>query len=228
MRATLQAVIVSLGMSAAFDVAYADMCAWNDKATAQKAVKILETHDRYLDYCELCNASPTEKRIQDVSYKAVAGEGGKYYEVFVNGEALDIAYAFVPTNEERNKFQNLGKLAGCKTSGVSAFVTYPKEKEPESWAGTYKTKHTTLILEVPTAGTWHHIQLQINASDNGNDRVEVTAQAELSHEAINAKTPFPGCGFVIKRNSAMFMEVAAGPSCGAFGDAISGTYTRSN
>lgn len=214
--------VVALGLSSA---ARADMCAWIDKKVAQKAVETLKSAGKYLDYCELCDgAKPEEKPVKSAAMRAV--EGGKYFEVTVNDQAIDLAYAFVPSKEGKNKWRNLGKASGCPTSGVSALMTFPKEANENSWNGTYQGKNVKLILEQPSAGPWHHIQLAIGSSDNGNDRIEVEAQADMDGDRIRFKTPLGKCDFIVQKKNAKALTVKAATVCGPFGTTISGDYRK--
>lgn len=207
--------------------ARADQCAWTSKVVAQKAVKALQSADRMLDFCEPCSgAAPVEVKIKDVTFRPAAGSDGKYFETVVNGTAYDLAYAFVPVPSTPNKFQNLAKLVSCESTGVSAYVTYPPEKNPESWTGTYNKKNVILNLEQPSAGTWFHAQISISSEESGNDRVELAAQAERRNDRISFKTPLKGCGFDVKRTSASTLSLSATGNCGVFGSTLTGVYSK--
>ncbi len=219
--------LIILGLVCGGERARADQCSWTSKAAAQQAVKALQAVDRMLDYCEPCSgATPVEVKIKDVTFRPAADSEGKYFETVVNGKSYDLAYVFVPIPSTHNKFQNLAKLTSCESTSVSAYVTYPPEKNPESWAGTYNKKNVVLSLEQPTAGPLFHAQLSIRSDENGNDRVEVGAHGQRANDKIPFKTPFKGCGFDVKRTSSSTVTLTATGNCGIFGSTVTGLYSK--
>jgi hypothetical protein len=97
-------------------VARADQCELVDSGTAVRALQLLHDRPNVLTYCEPCG-----EHVPGVPVRAdrVATERDRSgsYEVVIDRREVDLAYTYVQTGPER--FDNLAKLAGCPTSGVS-------------------------------------------------------------------------------------------------------------
>ena len=96
--------------------ALADQCAWISVGEAKKAAKWLRNSSELLDYCELCGgADPKPVRIQQVEIRQA--DGGKYREIYVNGDPYDLAYVFVPSRKKEGLYLNpILKLERVKTT----------------------------------------------------------------------------------------------------------------
>ncbi|MDR0736069.1 MAG: hypothetical protein LBF51_04425 [Zoogloeaceae bacterium] len=94
--------------------AFADQAMCLDEDTAESAATLLRAHGSYLDYCEPCGAKPEVIPVQDV----IVGQDCDY-EVYVNGESIDLAYVFV---KEDGIWVNVAKELGLEVEGVSEFL----------------------------------------------------------------------------------------------------------
>lgn len=117
------ALLAVLAVLAVPSLALADQCAWVSAQQARDAAKAAVSGRKYIDYCEPCGdqiGRVRAKVIETVSVKEASD--GTSRELFVNGDAKDLAYVFVQTSEGASGFENLAALAGCRTEGVSAKV----------------------------------------------------------------------------------------------------------
>jgi hypothetical protein len=106
--------------------ARADQCAWIPKATAEAAVRYLQPKAEWASYCEPCGETkPTYKVVaQGPQIRATASPD--LWEVVVDGQPVDLAYAFVVRNPGENKLGNLAFLTGCPATDVSKTIPRPR------------------------------------------------------------------------------------------------------
>ena len=125
------AVPALLAVLAVPSLAFADQCAWVSADQARDASKVAVKGAKFLDYCEPCGdqiGRARAKVIESVEVKE-AGDGTNR-ELFINGEAKDLAYVFVQTGEGA-EFDNLAALAKCDTDGVSRKVSVDAKPAPK-------------------------------------------------------------------------------------------------
>ncbi|TNE99146.1 MAG: hypothetical protein EP326_08590 [Deltaproteobacteria bacterium] len=95
--------------------AMADQCQLLDKADAERGAQILSQSSVAFDFCEPCgDTAPQKMEIQTV--EAVKSNYRDYYEVRVNGRAVDLAYTFDAQG------QNVALQTSCSASDVSASI----------------------------------------------------------------------------------------------------------
>jgi hypothetical protein len=109
--------MAAVGAVLAATEARADQCAWlDDPAVAERAARQLIQRPELVAFCEPCGdvvpAAPAA-----VTAVAVRPVGDGFVEVVVDGRAIDLAYAYVPTAD--GQYRNLALLAGCTANGVS-------------------------------------------------------------------------------------------------------------
>lgn len=120
MRKLYGTVLLSAWLSAM--TAKADQCQVVTQAQADAAVSILRASEQMLEFCEPCgDVSPSVSALVpgEISVRAWNGNNANatFYEVTVNGRAVDLAYVFVPG--QNGYFDNLAQRVGCTTVGVS-------------------------------------------------------------------------------------------------------------
>ena len=97
-------------------VARADQCQLVDSGTAVRALQLLHDGPNVLTYCEPCGDRAPGEPVRAARAGAERDAMGSY-QVVIDRREVDLAYTYVQTGPER--FDNLAKLAGCPTSGVS-------------------------------------------------------------------------------------------------------------
>lgn len=108
--------------------AFADQYAWNDHDVAMKGAAMLAKGRRFIQYCEPCKGGHREPAVE-ITTKTVVRKASTryakdtYYEVVVNGEAVDLAYIFVELEPGSNKFANVAVALGLEPRGVSGQLT---------------------------------------------------------------------------------------------------------
>lgn len=101
-------------------LAKADLCAYLDKNTFDKAYDILLNTTEYIAYCPLCDDATAKLNIvQKISFMQ---PGEDIYEIYINDAPVDIAYTYVDG-------KNVGLMAGCseiyKLPGVVDILNVP-------------------------------------------------------------------------------------------------------
>ena len=108
MRLLAFVTISLLGISAA----QADFCAWNPQMIAQAALTNLPAGATVRYFCKGCgDKAATSEIVQKTSIEKVGDPGDNYYEVHVNGHAVDLAYVFVTGKD--GGWGDLGFLTKC-------------------------------------------------------------------------------------------------------------------
>jgi len=122
-------LLATIALAIAIPVtAFADQYAWNDRAVAIKGAAILKKGLRIIEYCEPCKGGHRNKPVKISTKTTVRRAHTRYtaanfYEVVVNGEAVDLAYIFVEITPGSNTFANAATLLGLKPHLVSAQLT---------------------------------------------------------------------------------------------------------
>jgi hypothetical protein len=100
-------------------VASADQCAVVSRGEGARAAALLKLNTTIVAYCEPCGDKKPEpgKTVISVELRQWDNEDDEV-EVFINGEPTDLAYVFL--RAANGAFNNVAKLVGCKTTGVSA------------------------------------------------------------------------------------------------------------
>jgi hypothetical protein len=107
-------------------VAYADQCAYVTKEQAASFAKLVTIGETLYHLCEPCGDSTetnSEKKIEVTSVGYRAAGYMDYYEVVINGQAVDLAYIYKETArlDKKNKvLVNAALLVACQTSGVTS------------------------------------------------------------------------------------------------------------
>jgi hypothetical protein len=105
--------------------ARADQCAWVDKAVAEAAAKYLAPKSDWAQFCEPCGDSkPVYRKVQSAPVVRATSSGG-YWELVIDGVAVDLAYVYAVRATEDKKLGNLALLAGCPATGVSKTIPLP-------------------------------------------------------------------------------------------------------
>jgi len=105
--------------------AFADQYAWNDRDVAIKGAAVLAQGRRVIHYCEPCKGGHRDKPVTIATETKVrrAKSTDPYYEVVVDGEAVDLAYVFVEVIPGSNTFDNVATVLGLKPHQVSPQLT---------------------------------------------------------------------------------------------------------
>jgi hypothetical protein len=121
----LSAIAAAAALVIAVPTAHADQFQWNDMATAKKGAAVLQKGRRVIHFCEPCKGGHREAPVEIRSTTKVrrAKSSTTYWEVIVDGKAVDLAYVFVEVAEGSNTFDNVALAIGAPASGVSARLT---------------------------------------------------------------------------------------------------------
>ena len=90
--------------------ALADMCSWNSRQTADRAMPYLPKGAVIQEYCAPCNNTKAIRTV--VSTISVKQVNPSYWQVEVNGTGADLAYVYVSGNGK--PWTNLGNLVECQ------------------------------------------------------------------------------------------------------------------
>ena len=146
MRTLLGSFVVALVLTVS-SLAAADQCQWTTAQQAEDAARLLKIFsDQYVDYCEPCGDAQSLLPIESVEVLPTGYED--YYTVAVNGQEIDLAYAFVRTG--KSTFTNLSKLVGCPSHDVSSFITV---EVADDAAASEDKADSVGSGDAPTAGT---------------------------------------------------------------------------
>lgn len=90
--------------------ALADQCSWNPKPIADKALTYLRAGTTVQEFCRSCDDKKAKKIvISSAEAKPVEKD---YYQVSLNGQAVDLAYMFVQQKGSKT-WSNLGSILKC-------------------------------------------------------------------------------------------------------------------
>ena len=111
--------------------ARADQCAWIDKGTATEAAQYIGLYGfggTIVHFCEPCgDQAPVPEEVLSVEIRPASDE---YWEVYVNGSPVDLAYAFIGDRSDGG-FSNLSKLVSCPSDGVSSCLDANLDSVPD-------------------------------------------------------------------------------------------------
>ena len=118
-------LLVSLALLVALPAAaFADQYAWNDRQVAIDGARILAKGRRVIHYCEPCKGDRREAPVTITKVIVRKAHATKpYYEVVVDGRAVDLAYVFVEVAAGSKTFDNVAVSLGLQVHGVSARLT---------------------------------------------------------------------------------------------------------
>ena len=203
---------------------FADQCAWISPAVGIKVEELLAQQAEILLYCELCDGDkPKMVRIESIRINKV--DDGKLRELNVNGKAVDLAYAFLPDTAKAGSYQNLSKLVGCDSSGVSSVLAYPFEQDKrQNIAGRYTKGPVTWELG-PESGISHSIVVEFGSQKNGNDRGTMRSVSSQEDGKMIFSTPLDGCRFILQPQGNK-LKVLSTKVCGKFGLYLSGEFEK--
>ena len=102
------AAVLLLGSSSA---ALADQCAWVDAKVAERAATLLRSAKVLQEICRPCGETKAKALYIDHVVTAKASDP-HYYEVLVNGRALDLAYVFIKDKADKD-WVNVGLQVQC-------------------------------------------------------------------------------------------------------------------
>jgi len=131
--------LIPISFALVASTAHADQCEWVADAVAHRAQQILAKHPQVIQFCEPCGDAAPGTPVETKTVAVTRPQAG-YKQLQINGQAIDLAYAYVKTSS--TQYANLAKLAGCATEGVSPTLTVADE-----------TSHGVLITpsDVPVA-----------------------------------------------------------------------------
>jgi uncharacterized protein YecT (DUF1311 family) len=119
----------------------ADQAAWIPREAAERAARRIEAEPVIRKFCAPCgDAQWTAVSVRRVE---VRNPSGDYHEVAVNGEGLDLAYAYLP---EAGRWRNLALAMGMEVSGVPEFLA--AEGDDSGPAANPEAKNHPLDLEL--------------------------------------------------------------------------------
>lgn len=99
---------------------FADQAAWIEKSDAYKAGGMINPGTLLRSFCAPCGDTiPTDLPVKQVEVK---NADARYYQIFINGKGIDLAYTYI---EQEGKWVNLAMLLGLEVSGVPEFLPEP-------------------------------------------------------------------------------------------------------
>ena len=96
---------------------WADQCQSVSKEQAAQALDFLKPSGQYIEFCEPCGDKDFYKREPQIINNLQAKADGEYWDIYLNGKNVDLAYIFVST--KNGDYLNLSKLANCPSSDVT-------------------------------------------------------------------------------------------------------------
>jgi hypothetical protein len=184
--------------------AWADQCAWNEKAHADAALAHLTRGSSWVSFCEPCgDAKPV---VGEVGQATAANVHENYWEVSVDGAPIDLAYTFVRASPDDVWYTNLSKLVGCPSSSVSPkiFVDGPaveQDSRLERWTGTFRGEATELRLS-RFGKDPHRLQVHLTypvERASTAPSLELSSTADVNADPVRFETPFAGCTIAMER-----------------------------
>lgn len=208
--------------------AFADQCEWVEPAQATRAVAVLKHGAEYLEYCEPCgDTQPTKVGKVDSATKRVVDPKGGSVEVAIDGTPVDLAYIFVKAGKT---YDNLARLAGCPTSGVSKSITYPVTPSKSilaPWYGRYSpaSGNTQIILKEDPHSNSIATTITLISDEWGDQRGELTGYLHTDTDVPTFVTPFKGCAltFTLKNDE---LAVGDNKKCGDLMSGVVGAYKK--
>ena len=146
MKALLVSILIAIP-----SLARADQCELVDDKVATEAIAHLHAGVKVVEYCEPCgDKAPGEPHVIDHIAKTTS-EG--YYAVTLDKREVDLAYEYVQIAPSH--YENVARLAGCATSGVSASLTVNDATDtgvlilPSNDVTPAVQEHTTTVIVQP-------------------------------------------------------------------------------
>jgi len=100
--------------------AFSDQAAWIKKSDAYKAGDMINSGTVLREYCAPCGDTTwTDLSVKQTEVKNADAE---FYQVFINGKGIDLAYVYI---EQEGKWVNLAMLLGLDVSDVPKFLAEP-------------------------------------------------------------------------------------------------------
>ncbi|RLC20971.1 MAG: hypothetical protein DRI57_03465 [Deltaproteobacteria bacterium] len=107
--------------------AFSDQAAWIKKSDAYKAGEMINSGTVLRAYCAPCGDTKwTDLPVKQVEVKNADAE---FYQVFINGKGIDLAYVYT---EQEGKWVNLAMLLGLDVSDAPKFLPEPNDADSES------------------------------------------------------------------------------------------------
>ena len=156
MKALLVSILIAIP-----SLARADQCELVDDKVATEAITHLHAGAKVLEYCEPCgDKAPGAPHVIDHIAKTT-NEG--YYAVTLDKREVDLAYEYVQITPLH--YENVARLAGCATSGVSASLTVndatdtgvlilPSNDAPPAAPAPIQEHTTTIIVQPNNVNLW--------------------------------------------------------------------------
>jgi uncharacterized protein YecT (DUF1311 family) len=102
----------------------ADQAAWVEKSAAYKAGEMINSGMILREYCAPCGDTTwTELPVKQVEVKNTDGE---FYQVFINGKGIDLAYVYILQN---SKWTNIAMSLGLSVADVPEFLPDDQENK---------------------------------------------------------------------------------------------------
>ena len=208
--------------------ASADQCAWVSKANADAALEHLAPGAEWLSFCEPCG--DTKPALKRVGRATAAPAGGRFFEVSIDGQPVDLAYTFVHTTGDTG-FTNLAKLVDCPATGVSRRIAWPPTTERadrlRSWFGTYRSALTQVTI-AQYFDDPNGLSVRIDhptEHPSGAATVELSSYVDIDGDPIAFSTPFGGCRVrLLKAEGGI--ELRPETACDGLLDGIAGVHRR--
>lgn len=99
--------------------ALADQCQALSPVMAQRAALLLQSGAEIASLCQNCGEVIRDAQVSVARGVRIEGNGN-YREVIVGGRGIDLAYTYIKVAP--NKFVNIAKVVGCKSSGASLVI----------------------------------------------------------------------------------------------------------
>ena len=165
----------------------ADQAAWISRDAAEKAAGRIEAASTIRKFCAPCgDAEWTAVSVRRVE---VRNPSGDHHEVAVNGEGVDLAYTYLPTD---GRWRNLALALGLEVSGVPEFLAAGGD-DPGPAAPPEGKNHpldreldACLTLDPSTAGMINCLNLAHEKWDAELNRVYAELRRTLDPEGRDA------------------------------------------
>jgi hypothetical protein len=120
---TIKLIMTAMFLAVSTTVAKADQAEWVTKAQAQSAMNLLNQYKNkdITHWCKPCGNNKSTERVSTVEVKEV--QKGKYWQVFVNGKGIDLAYVYfkLASPEKGKNWKNLAFHLNIKVTSVDIY-----------------------------------------------------------------------------------------------------------
>lgn len=109
--------------------ALADQQLWISKPDAEKALALVNEAGSIRTFCAPCKETTSELvKVKRTDVERASDDDPNYWTLSVNGEGIDLAYAYAPVREgfwlwRKTKWRNIANMLSLHVEGVPEFLS---------------------------------------------------------------------------------------------------------